>query len=75
MATFTFADATAASELLASWLVDRNDQLHGFNDNPVVPSDDEAESPCPFFDTFYDNEGSKSIEPMIIIDPTHFEMI
>lgn len=53
---FTSADATAALKQLTLQLVDRNDQLSGFNDNPVVRSDYEADSPCPFLILFTTKE-------------------
>ena len=76
MSTFKDTDAANALRLLAEAAVERNEDLEMYAAEPYLEdTDDENDSECPVFDTFYEQGGSSSIISVINFDVQEFDTL
>ena len=76
MENFTASDANSALNLLSDIALRRQEEISTFNvTRDLLSSDDENDSPCPYFDQFYNQGGSESIAEMCNFDATEFEFL
>ena len=68
--------AAAALQLLADPAVERDNEIAQFSPHRLsFSSDDDADSPCPLFDTFYNEGGAEAIRSMTNVLPRNFELL
>ena len=76
MTDFNAQDANTALHLLSEVALQREEEISNYN---IVPdqdeSDNEADSPCPYFDQFFENGGTTAIIDMCNFDANEFELL
>ena len=76
MSTFKDTDAANALRLLAEAVVECNEDLDMYAAEPdLEDTDDDNDSECPVFDTFYEQGGSSSIISMITFNVQEFDTL
>lgn len=76
MNAFNGQDATSALNLLSEVSLRRDEEIGNYNTHPDrESSDDEQDSPCPYFDQFFDQGGNGAIRDMSNFSPREFELL
>ena len=76
MTNFSENDARNALSFLAEVAVAREVEISNFNTTrDQESSDEEADSPCPYFDQFYNQSGSEGMKKMTNFTAPEFEQI
>lgn len=74
MADFDIQYAANSLRLLADMAIERETDLVRYNRQADIEStDEECDSLCPIFDTFYEEGGGEAIRSMKCFDSTNFE--
>ena len=73
MDNFTAQDATSALNMLSEVVLQRDEEFSNFNLTRYrTSSDDETDSPCPYFDQFFEQDENESISDMCNFTATEF---
>ena len=76
MTEFNLQDATSALNLLSEVALRREEELTEFNTHPDQDSsDEEKDSPYPYFDRFYDQGGNAAIRDVRNFTAREFELL
>ena len=76
MDSFNTQDAPSALNLLSEVALQREEEISAFNTLPDQgSSDEEVDSPYPYFDQFYEQGGNESIREMCNFTAREFELL